>query len=686
MAGIEQYQKVIFDAAEAKRQTATSNRVGTIHKVWRKDGEQKVQVVLGIKEGGGDFLSPYLHTEDHRGASRQEKKYHKGQNVHVSGAAGDYRMATVSPWAENEKHKAPAHADDHHETYQYGKVRRTHGPDHTEHWLAKSSKGGGSGGGGQAGRLGAGLNGGVGSSGGGGASGSWEADSSDDAVVLRRVGNKPNKSEQSGPWDGPDPMAGNPQMRALDWIKGKGDGKPPSLNKDSHVTQFGVEGGEGFVKKEVSEKQIENTVTGKGTTTTAQNDGTIEQKVDQGGGGGGGGGIGSQLGGLAGMISGLVGQAGGMSGANGGGGAGSGAGLPGVNSIGAYLQDLTTAVDISAFALVALQIRDIANSLIQANEFPDIGRQLLTIADQLSSVSVSVPGIVGQITSLSATLATAPTFTGMPEIVAQLTALSTQLNSIAATTAASIAQIEAATSTLNNARDPSATTQQAATGTDSSGGGGSGGGGLGGIIGQLQGMMGSMGGGQGMHSHVLDLMKGIKSSAFNGQHSTTWDQKGVTHTSGTKVSSTAPNIPHNGQTQVSDNLFTTKQVFAQGYRTNCDVRLKSNIELHAPVFDAVMKLRLKTYHSRLVARSDDGVPSIHGDPGTPSLGIPAQELREIFPSLVHGDEVDDFLSVDEGKFGLIAITALQEYVAATEDRIAGLEARLAKLERGEGNG
>lgn len=68
-----------------------------------------------------------------------------------------------------------------------------------------------------------------------------------------------------------------------------------------------------------------------------------------------------------------------------------------------------------------------------------------------------------------------------------------------------------------------------------------------------------------LHSHVIDKMKGIKASAFQGQHTTTWDQNGVTHQSSAAVTSTAPNIPHNGNTQVSDNLNVTKIVTASAY-------------------------------------------------------------------------------------------------------------------------
>ena len=81
MAGIEQYRKLIFSLAEQRRKDGISDRVGTVHEVWSQNGEQKVRVNMGTRKDGTPWLSPWLHTEDHRGAHRQEEKYHKGMTL-----------------------------------------------------------------------------------------------------------------------------------------------------------------------------------------------------------------------------------------------------------------------------------------------------------------------------------------------------------------------------------------------------------------------------------------------------------------------------------------------------------------------------------------------------------------------------------------------------------------------------
>lgn len=130
---------MIHQLAEASRKSSMSERVGTVHEVWRKDGIQKIRVQIGLTPDGEPWLTPWMHTEDHRGPHREQEKYHKGQTVKVNAINGDFRQATAGPYHENDKHKEPAHANDDDHTYQYGASRGTQGKDWSEQWLAKAN-------------------------------------------------------------------------------------------------------------------------------------------------------------------------------------------------------------------------------------------------------------------------------------------------------------------------------------------------------------------------------------------------------------------------------------------------------------------------------------------------------------------------------------------------------------------
>lgn len=176
------------------------------------------------------------------------------------------------------------------------------------------------------------------------------------------------------------------------------------------------------------------------------------------------------------------------------------------------------------------------------------------------------------------------------------------------------------------------------------------------LISQISGMAGG-GASSIIHNHLLDMAKGILHGAFMNQHTTTWDQKGVTSTSSAKVTSQAPQIPHNGQVYNSDNTFTTQNDYAAAFPFICDGRLKTNIADHPPVLDKLLAIKIKTFDKRKIAYVD-GEASIHGDAATPSLGVIAQDIREVFPSLVH--DACGFLAVDVAGLAILAIKALQE--------------------------
>lgn len=121
---IDPMQKMLFQMAELRRQAAHSDRVGSVHEIQGN----KMRVKLGKKKDGTDWLSPWIHTTDHRGGERQKEVYAVGQNVRVAATGADFRQATVSPYAPSQKHPQPDHAgsagDDAH-TWQNGDSKVT---------------------------------------------------------------------------------------------------------------------------------------------------------------------------------------------------------------------------------------------------------------------------------------------------------------------------------------------------------------------------------------------------------------------------------------------------------------------------------------------------------------------------------------------------------------------------------
>jgi hypothetical protein len=97
-------QNIIFQVAEHRRMTAHSDRVGTVHEIQGS----KMRVNIGNKGDGTPWLSPWLHTSNHRGGSKDHQQYAVGQTVKLSGAGGDYRQASVAPHAKSDAFPAPA--------------------------------------------------------------------------------------------------------------------------------------------------------------------------------------------------------------------------------------------------------------------------------------------------------------------------------------------------------------------------------------------------------------------------------------------------------------------------------------------------------------------------------------------------------------------------------------------------
>ncbi len=116
------------------------------------------------------------------------------------------------------------------------------------------------------------------------------------------------------------------------------------------------------------------------------------------------------------------------------------------------------------------------------------------------------------------------------------------------------------------------------------------------------------------------------------------------------------------------------------YDANSDERLKSEIESMEGVLDDVLALRPTSYRFK---RGSDADPR--------SIGFIAQEVREIFPELVHDHGEDGYLSLVYSNFGVLAIRAIQEQqelidakagrIEAQQARIDALESKLADLEK-----
>jgi hypothetical protein len=192
---MREYDKVLHELAEHRRQMAMSQRKGSVHEV---DGDN-IRVVMGIRPDGKPWLSPWLSTTDHRGGSRERRQYQKGQNVRVSAVGGDFANATVTHHAPGTSFPPPDHADDiNGDTFQAGKLRTS------KNQPSDDSSGGGSGG-----------------SGGSGSSGSSGGSDHFHDVWIAEEDNKPpahqdqsnTDSQQSGSGSGSQQKSGGQQQK-----------------------------------------------------------------------------------------------------------------------------------------------------------------------------------------------------------------------------------------------------------------------------------------------------------------------------------------------------------------------------------------------------------------------------------------------------------------------------------------
>jgi hypothetical protein len=112
-----------------------------------------------------------------------------------------------------------------------------------------------------------------------------------------------------------------------------------------------------------------------------------------------------------------------------------------------------------------------------------------------------------------------------------------------------------------------------------------------------------------------------------------------------------------------------------GIETGSDGRYKEQIEDLPYGLDAVTALRPVSY--RWIDHPEEG----------PHYGLIAQEVREVLPEIVRGDEAQGgMLGVNYGELVPVLVKAVQEQqseIEAQAEQIADLEARLAALEQGQ---
>ena len=117
-------------------------------------------------------------------------------------------------------------------------------------------------------------------------------------------------------------------------------------------------------------------------------------------------------------------------------------------------------------------------------------------------------------------------------------------------------------------------------------------------------------------------------------------------------------------------LYLKHGVHANSLTTSSDARLKNSVKTLEETLPAIMKLRPVEY--RL---NKDGAS------GQAHIGFIAQEVQEVFPETVSTN--GEYLGVNYGDFGPIAIKAIQEQqeqIKEKDARIKSLEDRLSRLE------
>jgi len=150
----DDYQRLIGQIADLRRQMANMHQTGTVHEV----KGTKLRMVLGKDSKGKEILSPWLNTNSMRGGAREQRFFKKGQNLSLFCPGGDVAQGIIQPYAPNTDFKTPEHADgsgQDEESYQLEDMRAKQTKEGTDTWLQpdeekkegqQSSQQGGSGG------------------------------------------------------------------------------------------------------------------------------------------------------------------------------------------------------------------------------------------------------------------------------------------------------------------------------------------------------------------------------------------------------------------------------------------------------------------------------------------------------------------------------------------------------------
>jgi hypothetical protein len=116
------------------------------------------------------------------------------------------------------------------------------------------------------------------------------------------------------------------------------------------------------------------------------------------------------------------------------------------------------------------------------------------------------------------------------------------------------------------------------------------------------------------------------------------------------------------------------KVWAYQFSTTSDARSKENVSPLPYGLAEVNALRPVVFSW------------IHDAEQRPHYGLIAQEVREVLPDIVSGDEEEDSLSLDYNELVPVLVKAIQEQqeqIDTQADQIAALEARLMALEDGQ---
>src|SRR4029077_13616041 len=95
----EDYQRLLHEVSNLKRQLANTHMTGTVHEV----KGTKLRMVIGKDSDGKEILSPWLNTSNHRGGATEQRFYKKGQTLSLLSPGGDIRQGCIAPFAPSKE-------------------------------------------------------------------------------------------------------------------------------------------------------------------------------------------------------------------------------------------------------------------------------------------------------------------------------------------------------------------------------------------------------------------------------------------------------------------------------------------------------------------------------------------------------------------------------------------------------